>query len=390
MSKKAQTIYIADNAADSVETRVKSVLERIGGIKQWISPGAKILIKPNFVAPFRKAITDFDVIRAVVKEIKSVGGIPIIAESSGAEFDTELTFRLLGAYDLAKELDVEIVNLDKSSFRRIVIRNGLIRNYDISEIAFSVEAIINLPRLKKHSQTDITCGMKNLFGLLGRETRAKIHVVNLDKGIVELNRIIKPVLTIVDASAVLERAVFGRVKEGRLKEVDAIIAGQDVLTVDRFCCELIGIEPDSIGHISIASQNRTGGLEFDTINYSKRHFHELRPAQFTLKKKMHRLVYRVVFALEIILSHLIATGSIIPYFHYYLGIRPKINSSLCNQCGDCAEVCPIDAIDLKKKQILRDCMQVRCLRCYVKCNLNAIELIGRKSLEIPVEETGDN
>ena len=388
MNKINQTVYIANKKADSVENKVKSVLEQLGGIGQWISPGARVLIKPNFVAPFKKAITDFDVIRIVIKELKSIGGIPVIAESSGYEFNTEQTFRLLGAYDLAKELDVELINLDNNPYRRVSIKNGLIRNYDISELVFNVDAIINLPRLKKHSQTDVTCGMKNLFGLLSRKTRAKIHAINLDKGIAELNRIIKPLLTIVDASAVLERAVFGREKKGKRNELDGIIAGQDVLTLDRYCCELLEIAPDSIGHISIASQSRTGSLEFNVVNSSRKNYIELNAPQFAAKNKIHRLAYRSVFAMDIILSHFIGTGSIVPYFHYYLGIRPKINPNVCNQCGDCLEVCSIDAIDLKRKKILKSCMHLRCLRCYEKCNLHAIELIGRKSLESPLEEAG--
>lgn len=72
MSKKAQIVYVANKIDDPMDKRVKSVLKLAGGIRQWISPGATIPINPNFVAPFRKAAPDFDVIRAVVKEIKSI------------------------------------------------------------------------------------------------------------------------------------------------------------------------------------------------------------------------------------------------------------------------------------------------------------------------------
>lgn len=386
MNKITQAVYIA-NEIDSVEKNVKILFERLGGIQQWISPGARILIKPNFVAPFKTVVTDFDIIRAVVKEIKSKGGLPVIAESSGYEFSTEETFRLLGTYDLAKELDVDLMNLDNHPYRKISVKNGLIRNFYISEVAFTVDSIINLPRLKKHSQTDITCGMKNLFGLLSRKTRAKIHAVNLDRGIADLNRIIKPVLTIVDASRVLERAVFGKEKNGKWEESKGIIAGQDVLAVDRFCCELLEIDFESIGHILIASKSRLSRIESEVVNSNRKKNDKLNTPQTATKNKIHRLAYRLIFVLEIILSHLIGIRSIVPYFHYYFGIRPKINPNLCNQCGDCADVCPINVIDLKKKKILKHCMYLRCLRCYKECNLNAIELIGRKTLDSPLEET---
>jgi len=388
MNKTNQTVHISNKAADSVEKRVRAAIDWLGGMRQWVSPGKRIVIKPNFVAPFREAVTDFDVIRAVVKEIKSVGGTPLIAESSGYEFNTEQTFQLLEVYDLATELDVEVLNLDNEPYRKIPVENGLIKNYSISEIAFTADAIINLPRLKKHSQTDITCGMKNLFGLLSRRTRAKIHSVNLDRGIVELNRIISPVLTIVDASTVLERAVYGKAIQNRRSQIDGVIAGTDTLIVDRFCCKLLGIEPDSIDHISIASKKRTSCQGLGSMGYTEENYTDVARLRHTTKEKMHRLAYRLIFTLETILSHLVGESSIVSYFHYYLGIRPKINASLCDRCGDCAEVCPIDVIDLKRKKILRDCMQLRCLRCYEECNLNAIELVGRKSLRSPVKDTG--
>ena len=213
MSNKSHSIYLSNTTAVSAEKKVKSVLGQMGGIAQWISPGASVLLKPNFVAPFKKAVTDLEIIKSVVREVKSAGGVPVIAESSGYEFDTEYTLRLLGVYDMAEELDVEVINLDHSPYKRVPVNNGYIKHYEIAEVALTSDAIINLPRLKQHSQTSITCGMKNLFGLLSRNSRAQIHTVNLDRGIVELNRIIKPVLTIVDASAVLERAVFGKEKE---------------------------------------------------------------------------------------------------------------------------------------------------------------------------------
>jgi ferredoxin len=222
--------------------------------------------------------------------------------------------------------------------------------------------------------------MKNLFGLLSRETRAKIHAVNLDRGIVNLGKVIRPLLTVVDASSVLECAVFGAEKEGATAAIGGIIAGEDVLAVDRYCCELIGLAPDSIGHISWASRDAEGSKDFHLICSESRKPRELGSYEVEKKGRLHRFGYRVVYALDILLSHFLGAKSVVPFFHFYLGVRPKIIPKACNQCGDCLSVCAMHAIDLRKKRILASrCMNLRCLQCYQRCRSNAITLRGYRA-----------
>jgi ferredoxin len=69
--------------------------------------------------------------------------------------------------------------------------------------------------------------------------------------------------------------------------------------------------------------------------------------------------------------------SLIPLVHYWLGIRPAIRRKDCTRCGDCAVVCPADAIDIPSRRIIAGaCMRLRCLRCIKACPVNAIEVKG--------------
>ena len=102
-----------------IPNAVKKAFELIGGLESFISPDKTVLIKPNFVAPLKKAVTSFDIICQVVEEVKRCGGTPIIAESSGFEFDTKETFKVLGVPELAQSLGVRLVNLDEERFREV-------------------------------------------------------------------------------------------------------------------------------------------------------------------------------------------------------------------------------------------------------------------------------
>ena len=101
----------------SVGAKVEGVLSAMGGMSNFVKPGNLVLIKPNFVAPFPHATTSLEVLEAIVDSVRRCGGQPVIAESSGYEFDTEVTFKILGAYEFASKIDVKLVNLDKANIR---------------------------------------------------------------------------------------------------------------------------------------------------------------------------------------------------------------------------------------------------------------------------------
>ena len=59
---------------------------------------------------------------------------------------------------------------------------------------------INLPVLKTHVVSTMTLGMKNPMGILPRPDRGAMHTFGIAQCIVDMNRGIKPDLTIVDGS----------------------------------------------------------------------------------------------------------------------------------------------------------------------------------------------
>ncbi len=65
------------------------LVDALGGFEGRFSAGAKVLIKPNFVAPFPAATTDLAIIAAVAERIREAGGVPVVGESSGYEFSAD-------------------------------------------------------------------------------------------------------------------------------------------------------------------------------------------------------------------------------------------------------------------------------------------------------------
>lgn len=377
-------VYSIESSTNSTSKRLESLIEPLGGLVKLIKPGDRVLIKPNLVAPFPHAVTDLKLLTSLVEQIRDCGGKPLIGESSGFEFDTETTFKILGINDLARYLNVRMVNFDKEEFVPIKLDGAGGHEVKIPKIVLETDKLINIPKLKRHSLTKATIGIKNLFGLLDYNSRRQLHAFGLERGIFALGQTIIPDLVIVDGSVVTERAVYGK-----QTKLNFLAASRNITAMDVFCCQYLKLNWQDVKHIKLSIEQNPYSLEFDTINVSKKNEtgNDTRQAYSTpfiqkwndsLSKKIHRLSYQAIYLFDIIYNRVRKSHSIIPVLHYYFGIRPVLYSKRCNQCGHCLSVCPVDAILIHERRIdARLCMPVRCLECIPACPENAISVRGR-------------
>ncbi|MFZ5626704.1 MAG: DUF362 domain-containing protein, partial [Bacillota bacterium] len=69
-----------------VEKGIEEVLACFGGIEALIRSGERVLIKPNMLEglpPERAVTTHPEVVRAVIRQVKRAGGIPLVGDSPG-------------------------------------------------------------------------------------------------------------------------------------------------------------------------------------------------------------------------------------------------------------------------------------------------------------------
>jgi uncharacterized protein (DUF362 family) len=65
-------------------------------------------------------------------------------------------------------------------------------------------SIVSAGKLKTHSQTGVSLGMKNLLGLLPDKWKFKYHLRDINKVIVDVATVLKPRPTIIDGFYALE------------------------------------------------------------------------------------------------------------------------------------------------------------------------------------------
>ena len=355
----SQELSDHENPASVLEELYQSIV----GHKHPFGAGDLVLIKPNFVAPFRHATTDFEFIEFFITKIQEMNAVPVVGESSGYEFDTEKTLHILGVYSFLRDRGVEILNFEQHGFMQVALGQGL-PSVEVAEVALEAKLIINLPVLKEHSITKVTGAVKNLFGLLSKSSRRKLHCRYLHKGIARLASMIGQTLHFVDARRSVTRAVFGE-----LNPLGYCLAGTNPFVLDHFGSRLLGVNPDAVLHLNNVPIYELQGA---VPNFF------LRPQnKESYKEKFHRIMYSVFYWMDEVKCSLVNGNSILPTLHWYLGFHPVLRKHTEEELAQLAELCPADAISLEKRCIIRErCATVRCLRCYLDGPQGSVKLKG--------------
>jgi len=113
-----------------------------------------------------------------------------------------------------------------------------------------VDYLINMPVLKAHCQTKLTCALKNLKGCIPDSEKRRFHTLGLHKPIACLGAAVRADLTIVDA--IVGDLTFE--EGGTPVQMNRIIAGKDPVLIDAYAAQLIGYEKDDIAYISMAEK----------------------------------------------------------------------------------------------------------------------------------------
>ncbi len=328
-----------------------------------------VFIKPNFVAPFQHATTNLDLICLVVEIIKDYGAIPVIGESSGYEFATEEVFKYLRIDERLKQYNLKILNLDNYKFSLIETKSNIFKKVELSEKIFESDKIINMPKLKMHKVSTLSLAMKNLFGLYSKKQRQKIHIINLNEGIIVINEIIKPDLVIMDAlTIVMNAAVYGR-----SLEINKILLSQTNIGMDLFICDYLNFPFYRIKYLNDYVIRK----KIDPSEYQKDGIEDCNRELLITMKRFGNLKYRIMHGADYLYKLFTNRKSIIPLINYKFGIKPVIDKKKCNLCGQCVESCPVKAISIINNEIYINkklCSQLRCLKCVEECPQKAIKI----------------
>jgi len=269
---------------DHFDTTMRA-LDALGGLRKLVSPGDLVCVKPNIAwvsAPKYANNTNPEVVAAVVKAALDAGAGEVLVFDYPMD-DAKRTYQqsgILAAVEgLASGGRAKMIYVAEDDFVIRPIPGGeAIKEWGFYRPALECDVLINVPVLKHHSSSKLTIGLKALFGVVGpdnklgaRYKRGKLHP-DIHTKIVDLNRVIRTDLTVLDATRVLmKRGPAGRSLRN-VRQMNTVVAGIDRGAVDAFGAEeLFGMKRTRIGFITKANGvlDIPGGGK-GTMNYEGR------------------------------------------------------------------------------------------------------------------------
>lgn len=249
MSTKVSLSCSPDYGLSNVTKAVQDVIDHLGGIRQFVSQGDTVLIKPNLIkgCPPEQALTTHPaVVEAVVCAVLNAGGRPSIGDSP-AFGELSSVAGITGMEDICSRHNIPLVPFNNPV--RVAIRNEWIKSISIDRSALEADKIINIPKLKTHCQVGMSGAIKNLFGCVVGKRKPFLHFRAGDYNhrfgvmLVAIYNILNPALNIVDGVIGMEgQGPTG----GNPKYLGLIAASTDGPALDRILCEIIGMPPSSV------------------------------------------------------------------------------------------------------------------------------------------------
>lgn len=226
--------------------------------ERGLESSASIGIKPNLVVAkgWRSgATTNPSICAAVIEYFQQHGFRNIsIIESAWLGENTQRAFRACGYEELSERYGVRLVDVKCDQFKTCEY-DGL--KVEVSKQALETDFLINLPLIKGHCQTALTCALKNMKGLISDKEKRRFHTLGLHKPIAYLNRMITPQLTIADGTCTDP----GFEEGGSPVYLNTMVAGTDSVLIDAYAAGLIGRKAQDIGYIGIAEKIGVGSAD---------------------------------------------------------------------------------------------------------------------------------
>ncbi len=358
-------IRCSSYGGNEVFSAVRRAIEAIGGLKDYIKPGSRVLVKPNLLVartPEAGITTHPAVVRAVVRLLKEIhcrvalGDGPSAWASQSANVPE--VYEKTGMKKISEDEGIELVYFDKRRWRG---------KFPLTTQLDECDFLVNIPKFKTHELTTLTAAIKNLYGLVSGTYKAELHKKYFSSDefagiLVDIYEQARPALTIVDGITAMEGDGPG--SKGKLRDLGLLFAGADCTAVDSVLARVMGIDPLDVPPTREAARRGLGFADMRSIEVRGEALHALSVKPFVLPAaaRIRKLPRPLVNAAK-----------------HLLRFRPSVKRTACVLCGACVAACPKKVMSIQKERVVidqRGC--ISCFCCLEVCPAKAINV--KKSL----------
>jgi len=279
-----------DRNVNSIKEVVREALKLID---YSLPKVVKIVIKPNMCYYWDWSTgqtTDPVFVTALIalfrEEVSPDVEISIV-ESDASAMKCKYAFKYLGYEKLAKEYDVNLVNLSKVETEKATVTvKDEVFEFLVPKIIRDADLRVNVPKMKYMSFTKISCALKNIYGCNPYPKKFEYHS-KLNEVIVALNKVMPFNLHVLDGLTVCSSKTL---------RLGLVMASQDPVATDSVAATIMDINPKSVVHIKLAEKEGLGKTSFIIKGANLDYFRKSYPRK-RLSEKTIAFGYRVACAL---------------------------------------------------------------------------------------------
>jgi uncharacterized protein (DUF362 family) len=247
-------------------------IQELGGMGTFIQKGQKVLVKPNIgwdVIPELGANTNPLLLKRVIEHCFRAGAREVYVFDHTCD-NWINCYKNSGLEKIARSAGAKVVPANSESYyQQINIPGGVkLKSAKVHELLIETDVFLNVPILKNHNSTRMTCCMKNMMGVVW--DRAFWHSNDLNQCIADYALFEKkPVLNIIDCYYVMVKNGPMGVSKEDLVQMKSQIITTDWVAGDAAAAKMLGIEVGRIEHIPIAHKMGLGNMNLDALNIKR-------------------------------------------------------------------------------------------------------------------------
>lgn len=222
----------------------------------------RIGIKPNLVSPSTAdwgATTHPEIVAGIIEYLHNNEFMDItILESSWVGDKTSEAMEVCGYNALCDTYGIPFVDIQTDG-HHTVDASGI--QMEICDAIEQIDFLINVPVLKGHCQTKITCALKNMKGLVPSVEKRHFHKLGLHEPIAHLNAAVRQDFIVVDH-------ICGDLdfEDGGNPVIrNCVMAAMDPVLVDSYVCKLLHYTADDVPYIRLAEKLGVGSADLTSL-----------------------------------------------------------------------------------------------------------------------------
>ncbi len=364
MSATAVLLAVDTYDRQQVAAALREGLQLLDGQGELLC-GHDVLIKPNMLAPASAAsgvCTHPSMLAALIDLVQSRGADSVRVGDSPAVRSAAAVADAAGLAEILRSRDMQIEEFSDISWTAFP-QGSVSRRFPLARQVVRADVLISAARLKTHGFTRFTGATKNLYGCVVGTHKAQMHLRynrtdNFSRMLADLALLLQPRLNLVDGVVSMEGS---GPRSGELRKTGFVVMAKDPVTADALACHLIGLPPGKIGHLRYAAESGLGVLSLEQMRILGHDVEDLRVENFRVPTGRSVATWHIPQSLVGLVKNILVP-------------RPKVVSRACTGCGECVSICPASVISPGSPVEISYSECIRCYCCHEVCPHEAIEL----------------